>query len=401
MIIGDIRFLRATKVAGARLETGSEFSRQYIIHGLHTQYQSVGPLFSSGLPRLATQCKLIRLVGIAHKQSGNSPPFENQDVVGLFNAMADEYDEISDLWYSWLFSRLHYFLSTTLLNGSHAKGRCLDVGCGTGFQSILFNLCGYDSVGIDIAQSLLDKAALKSPIDYLTAEFFRSPFKFAHRYANKIRAVCSACRRSDHPGKSCYQRASATDLPFVNESFEVISCCGSTLNFIHNYEKAIEEMIRVLRPGGILFLEVENKVNPDLVWSRLDPQVSQIEIKSSPVTENHAKAYGHIVINYPFSMKSCDINMQIRLFSARSLLQELRSLGLKLMKLRHIHAITNVIPSVLLDRPNPGRAVKLLFSLLSRVETLVAPWPGLRRLGCSLFIAAQKPMGSLPDTTAN
>ena len=84
---------------------------------------------------------------------------DEQQVAGMFNRMADEYDEITDLWYGWLFCRLHYFLSGTL--GEMAVGRTakfLDVGCGTGFQSIVFNLCGHDGVGIDVATALLERA---------------------------------------------------------------------------------------------------------------------------------------------------------------------------------------------------------------------------------------------------
>src|SRR6266540_442734 len=74
------------------------------------------------------------------------------EIASLFDGMAEEYDAITDLWYSWLFCRLHYFLVSDLARSSLSPGvRCLDVGCGTGFQSILLNLCGQDVVGIDLA----------------------------------------------------------------------------------------------------------------------------------------------------------------------------------------------------------------------------------------------------------
>ena len=39
----------------------------------------------------------------------------SEDQIGvLFDQMADEYDQIKDVWYAWLFSRLHYLLVTSL-----------------------------------------------------------------------------------------------------------------------------------------------------------------------------------------------------------------------------------------------------------------------------------------------
>lgn len=38
------------------------------------------------------------------------------NVAEIFNKMANEYDEIRDLWYAWLFSRLHYSIATDIIN---------------------------------------------------------------------------------------------------------------------------------------------------------------------------------------------------------------------------------------------------------------------------------------------
>ncbi|MBI9076996.1 MAG: methyltransferase domain-containing protein [Desulfatibacillum sp.] len=46
-----------------------------------------------------------------------------------------------------------------------------------------------------------------------------------------------------------YVRASALDLPFEDESFEAVNCCGA-LHLFPDSNKALDEVSRVLAPGG-------------------------------------------------------------------------------------------------------------------------------------------------------
>ncbi len=79
----------------------------------------------------------------------------------LFNGMQDGYDHIKDLYFSWLFSRLHFLIAREVIVPIHPK-KVLDVGCGTGFQSFLFASSGADVTGIDISEGLIRKANEKS-----------------------------------------------------------------------------------------------------------------------------------------------------------------------------------------------------------------------------------------------
>ena len=82
-------------------------------------------------------------------------------VADIFNKMAGEYDEIRDLWYAWLYSRLHYFIVRDVINVYSPK-MVLDVGCGTGFQSFLYATAGAFVIGIDVARDLIKVAWRKS-----------------------------------------------------------------------------------------------------------------------------------------------------------------------------------------------------------------------------------------------
>ena len=81
----------------------------------------------------------------------------------VFNEMRDGYDDINDLWYAWLFSRLHFLIAREVLSTwDQSKPRLvLDIGCGTGFQSFLYAVTGARVVGVDISHELIRVAREK------------------------------------------------------------------------------------------------------------------------------------------------------------------------------------------------------------------------------------------------
>lgn len=62
--------------------------------------------------------------------------------------------------------------------------------------------------------------------------------------------------------KDCtFKRGYAEYIPFEDNFFDIIICCY-VLEHISNVKKSIQEMIRVLKPGGILYLAVPNYLYP-------------------------------------------------------------------------------------------------------------------------------------------
>jgi len=311
--------------------------------------------------------------------------------------MSDEYDDIKDLWYSWLFSRLHYLILTYLIQGPSDTVRCcLDVGCGTGFQTMLLALSGKDTIGIDISRELVGVARRKEPRRYLgDLGLFSSPFRFVRRYDRKLRKIASRIRGTADVGKTDFHTASATAIPFKDGQFDLINCCGSTLSLIKDYQIALSEMARVLRPGGYLVLEVENKYNVDLIWPALDSLLGGIIGFEQPLPTsfgNLCSACGqHLKTDFPFSTHDEEVDMKIWLFSSHTLQRQLDQLGLQVIRVEGIHCATNLVPSVLLDSPTPCLFLRSAFSLLSTVEEMTASLPVFRRLGCStIFFCVKK-----------
>ena len=69
--------------------------------------------------------------------------------------MAEEHDDLSDLWYPWLFATIHQFIAENLPENLQTRPRAVDADCGTGFQSFLL-----------LGQGLMSPASI-SPISWL------------------------------------------------------------------------------------------------------------------------------------------------------------------------------------------------------------------------------------------
>ena len=99
---------------------------------------------------------------------------------------------------------------------------CLDAGCGSGRYSVALALHGAREItAVDVSSSGLETAKENAK------EFDQIQF----------------------------QQASVLDLPFPNESFDLVWCAG-VLHHTNDFDKGLAELTRVLKPNGKLFLLV-------------------------------------------------------------------------------------------------------------------------------------------------
>ena len=122
---------------------------------------------------------------------------------------------------------------------SMAEGNTfLDVGCGEGRHSLAAYLNpGVDVVGVDL--SLKD-------------------LRTAHSRITDMETF-------DPEGTVTFMQGDATKLPFPDASFDRV-ICSEVLEHIPNYLSVIEELVRVLKPGGRLCVSVPRAWPEQICW---------------------------------------------------------------------------------------------------------------------------------------
>ena len=142
-----------------------------------------------------------------------------------FDKIAKTYDRLNHIMTLGLDRRWRKLAASEIRNSrpkiqnSKFKIQNLDVACGTGDLSIELLRRGFSVTGIDLSEEMLEIAKQKTA----SANFQFSIFNF--------------------------QLANAEALPFPDDSFDAVTCAFGIRNFVH-LEKGLEEMTRVLKPGG-------------------------------------------------------------------------------------------------------------------------------------------------------
>jgi MPBQ/MSBQ methyltransferase len=322
---------------------------------------------------------------------------ESRLIASAHDQMADEYDDLTDLWYAWLFSQIHRFIAARL-PVARASNRAIDAGCGTGFQSFLLAQAGFDVLGFDISDALLDVARRKSsrlsqpPL--ISPPLFQSQASWtveAHRRVAGDLEVARAARPVRPPR---FVHGDITTFDF-GEGLDVIVCCGSVLSFVDSYAQTIERIAHALTPGGLLFLEVEQKRNLDLLWPAADRLVGGrlgYQQDWSDIFANLFSAPARSIhIDYPFELQDGgEVTLPIWLFSVHELERIFRRAGLDVIGRLGVHQITNLLPSTVLHRLPGHPMVRRMFEPLRRLDGLVGRrWP-FSRLGCSVVYCARR-----------
>ena len=264
--------------------------------------------------------------------------------------MAAGYEELEP-WYEHLYARLHAILREVLAPlPAQRGGRALDAGCGTGFQARVLHELGYATHGVDVSPELLAAAARRLP-------------------------------------GAVFMRGSIEELPYADASFETVSCCGSVLSFVGKPARALAEIGRVLRPGGLLLLECEHKWSLDLAWALL----SGLAGDALGYGISARRAWQHLtrpardgfVAEYPGYGS-------LRFFTLAELDVMLAAAGITRRRTWGIHALTNVIPSTLLHRARLGRGLVRLFATLCSADAALARTGLAWRFANSLVVLGRR-----------
>jgi ubiquinone/menaquinone biosynthesis C-methylase UbiE len=143
-------------------------------------------------------------------------------------ALMGAFDSIAGRYEAWYRTPAHRFIDdlekaavNRALPRASRGDKLLDVGCGTGHWFPVFAAAGYEIVGIDPSAAMITAARAGYGADHMLV------------------------------------LGGAADMPFPSSEFDAV-CCITSLEFVGDRARAIEEMHRCLRPGGILLIGVLN-----------------------------------------------------------------------------------------------------------------------------------------------
>jgi len=142
-----------------------------------------------------------------------------------FGTIAHEYDQWFRTPIGCVYGKLESKALNRFLPSSDSGEKMLDVGCGTGHFSELFAERGFRVYGVDISAKMIEVAQSKSI-----------------------------------PGAT-FGVADMVDLPFPDEYFDIAASVAA-LEFVADPERALQEMIRCLKPGGSVLIAVLNESSP-------------------------------------------------------------------------------------------------------------------------------------------
>lgn len=267
------------------------------------------------------------------------------------NKPATVYDSLAENYLSWIEEspalKLIYrtFYEAVNVNKGILKGRVLDLGCGIGiFTKLLSDVEGTKVVGLDISRE----------------------------------SVLHARERCDN--RCSFLAGSATELPFPDSSFDAVVALGDTISHIHNgYKEAISEVGRILKPGGHLLFDVDNKWNLGLL-----SEPHELKAALQTITEGHIREWSFL----DAFGEQCSLHFKT--FRPSEIKGLLNDAGLTVLDFQGLIILPNIIPQQFhynhsLEKPM-GRAVMAL----SKLDQLVHRLPLFRGLGIGALIVAIK-----------
>lgn len=304
--------------------------------------------------------------------------------MNIFDKNLINYDNVVDLYYSWLYCRLHYLITKTVLQ-CYKPRTVLDIGCGTGFQSYLYSTAGCLVTGIDISENMIKSARSKmkdnGSLDETNLILFPERYDFVKSY-NLLINSCIKYNRCMY-NRPEFMLGNVEELPFKNNSFDHVSCCGSVLNLIDNCQLGLKEISRLVKPGGTIFVEVESRWTMDRFWTLLDfllrNKIGFNTTFEDICTSIFCSPFKNICINYQYGERTSPIPIKLNLFTQYQLKKYFLTFNLKILKKWTIHSLTNLIPSVTLDTDYPSMNMVKVFGILSSIEERLP----LQMPGCS------------------
>jgi ubiquinone/menaquinone biosynthesis C-methylase UbiE len=180
----------------------------------------------------------------------------------------DDWPERYDLWFETQVGKAVLKYETELILELLRPGRgerILDAGSGTGIFTREFIAHGTEVVGLDISLAMLVYAEKKAALRKAQGVKYPTPVRegqTALRQAPDDRgAMLLRSGEKGQPLCYCGVTADMTTLPFADRSFDK-SVSVAALEFVADVKRAVAELFRVTKPGGVVVAATLNSLSP-------------------------------------------------------------------------------------------------------------------------------------------
>jgi len=261
-------------------------------------------------------------------------PDVGSHVAAVYNAMLAEYDQIESQFY---FAECYQVYRETVewIVRERPDGLAIDLGCGTGKQTILLAGRRGRVVGIDISDQMIEAA----------------------------RTRCGS-----RPGIG-FVTGDITRLPFEDGCAQAMVAYGDVIG--HNFtavDLVLREMVRVCAPRGLISFEIDSKWCPDLLY--LPKELWQ----AMTTKGGHLREWKE---------------MQFKTFTWPELTRLLRAHNLRLVEVRSMNILTMLFPPSLLFRQRQD--APSFDAVFRRVMALDMELGKRWRCGSTRIVTVEKP----------
>jgi ubiquinone/menaquinone biosynthesis C-methylase UbiE len=263
---------------------------------------------------------------------------DERQVATFYDAVGNSYDQA----FYFLACEAPYREEIDRLSAGRRFARLVDLGCGTGKQTVMLAPHADEVVAVDISATSLDQASARCH----------------HASVGNVR----------------FLEESIVSLSLAPGSVDGIVSYGDVISHVHDaYRQVFRECARILRPGGFLAFEIDGKWELDMLLHNSEERRRA----------RAARGVGHLRVWHEIPCKT---------FTDRELRTDLAAAGLRIASVRGVNILHCLLPeSVLMGLPRdvaPGwRAVS---TVLQRIDGMVARIPWGYRLASTRLVVAVK-----------
>jgi len=137
-------------------------------------------------------------------------------------------------------------------SGGNAQARFLEIGVGTGRFALPLTAQGRQYTGIDVSEKMVEQLVRKlDEVSWQKEELAWGSLPDEESAHHPHVSDVQRFLHRETQGRLRIVMADATDLPFTDQTFDALVAVH-VFHLIVDWQKALEELLRVVRPGGVL-----------------------------------------------------------------------------------------------------------------------------------------------------